>query len=84
MESAAPSDTRPSRTDIANRLTLQLFGIGLLAVLISALVPVLLGPVGPLGMVLLLFPYGLILWLVVHAVFAALEDLIQLKLAEQS
>ncbi|NGM68365.1 hypothetical protein G6M89_04975 [Natronolimnobius sp. AArcel1] len=84
MDSAPPSDTRPSRTDIANRLTLQLFGVGVFAIFVTALISALVGPVGLLGLFLLVLLYGLVLWVVVHAVFAALEDLFQLKLTEHS
>ncbi|MDQ2052345.1 hypothetical protein RBH26_17905 [Natronolimnohabitans sp. A-GB9] len=70
-------DTQPSRATIVNQLTLKLVAIGLFAAIINGIAAIASGPI---GIVLLVLGNVAVLWLIVDAVFAALDELLELKL----
>ena len=79
---SSPADSS-AHVDIANTLTIQLVLIGLGAAFVNGLLALVTSPLGSLGYVFVAAANVVVLWLVVQAVFAALDDLLEAKLAPQ-
>ncbi|EMA41867.1 hypothetical protein [Halobiforma nitratireducens] len=77
---STPSESQPTAHDIANRLVFHLFLIGFLAIVLSFIAFMIATPFGPLRYVVVVIVNVPVLWLVVHAVVDAVDDLLGVKL----
>ena len=78
MESA--TDAAPSRDAIVNLLTLKLVGIAVFAAVVNWSAMMISGPLGLFRIGLFALGNVVVCWLVVDAVFAALDQLLESKL----
>ncbi|ELY46875.1 hypothetical protein [Natronorubrum tibetense] len=78
MEST--TDAAPSRGAVVNLLTLKLVGIGLFAAVVNWSAMMISGPLGLVRIGLFALGNVVVCWLVVDAVFAALDQLLESKL----
>ncbi|MXV63199.1 hypothetical protein GS429_14205 [Natronorubrum sp. JWXQ-INN-674] len=82
MESSAASP--PSRGSIVNLLTLKLVGVGIFAAVVNWSALIVSGPLGLFRIGLFVLGNVVVCWLVVDAVFAALDQLLESKLHDRA
>lgn len=80
---SSPSTSTSTTHDIANRLVFQLLLIGFVTLILSLIAYVVASPLGPLAYVAVAIVTVPALWLVIHAVFAAFDDLLESKLEDE-
>ncbi|AXR79542.1 hypothetical protein [Natrarchaeobaculum sulfurireducens] len=77
---STPSGTELTTHDVANRLVGHLLLIGFVSVVLSFIAFFIVAPHGPLVYIAVALVNVAVLWLVVHAVFDAIDELLESKL----